>query len=376
MNQSRNNNAENIKNIELAEAHTNQKEIINNLINILQRFMPKTLAKRIICVILISFMYSIARISNLVNFSEPTVRKIKKAIDSNHIDTYIGNDKKGCGRKSKLEPFTDAIIAEVYTNNYHTLKQIVAMIEAKFNVKTSVSAVYRFLKKHGIKRLKCGSLPAKANIEEQRYFYENTLHPLEEEAKSGKIALFFLDTAHFVMGGDFLGYIYSNVRRFFKTFSGRLRYNVLGCLDIVTKNVITVTNKTYITATTVCELLNKIAEEYVGMTVYIILDNARYQKCKLVQDLADNLGIKLIYIPPYSPNLNFIERFWKYVKNKLRTKYFDDFSKFSNYIDLIIKNSYTCNKDEIDSLINEKVQLFDDLIPINETAFISKKDIK
>ena len=163
-------------------------------------------------------MYSIARISNLVNFSEPTVRKIKKAIDSNHIDTYIGNDKKGCGRKSKLEPFTDAIIAEVYTNNYHTLKQIVAMIEAKFNVKTSVSAVYRFLKKHGIKRLKCGSLPAKANIEEQRYFYENTLHPLMEEAKSGEIALLSLDSCHLVMGGDFLSYILVMFADFLRLF--------------------------------------------------------------------------------------------------------------------------------------------------------------
>ena len=65
----------------------------------------------------------------------------------------------------------------------------------------------------------------------------------------------FLDGAHFVMGCDFLGYIYGKTRRFIKTFSGRKRYNVLGALNFVTKKVTTVTNDTYITAAEVCQML-------------------------------------------------------------------------------------------------------------------------
>ena len=75
------------------------------------------------------------------------------------------------------------------------------------------------------------------------------------KAMDNKLTLLFLDGSHFVMGCDFLGYIYGITRKFIKTFSGRKRYNVLGALNFVTKKVTTVTNDTYITAVEVCEML-------------------------------------------------------------------------------------------------------------------------
>ena len=114
------------------------------------------------------------------------------------------------------------------------------------------------------------------------------------QAATGKIALFFVDASHFVMGCDFLGYIYAIARRFVKTYSGRSRYNVLGAINFLTKAVTTITNNTYITATEVCELLKKLSEEYASQAIYLVLDHARYQKCKVVQELASQLKITLI----------------------------------------------------------------------------------
>ena len=170
--------------------------------------------------------------------------------------------------------------------------------------------------------------------------------------------MLFVDASHFVMGCDFLGYIYGKVRRFIKTYSGRRRYNVLGALNFVTKKVTTVSNDAYITASEVCDLLRKVAAEYTKTPVYMILDNARYQKCAIVTDLANRLGIHLVYIPPYSPNLNLIERLWKHVKNRLRTKYYDDFDTFQEKIDSIVSNTDKCDNAIINRLIGEKVQLF------------------
>ena len=79
---------------------------------------------------------------------------------------------------------------------------------------------------------------------------------------------------------------------------------MLGAIDFVSKKVTAVTNDTYITATEVCEMLKKLAEEYAGKKIHVVLDNARYQKCTLVTNLADELKIDLVYLPPYSPNLN------------------------------------------------------------------------
>ena len=184
------------------------------------------------------------------------------------------------------------------------------------------------------------------------------------KAKCNQDVLLFLDASHFVMGSDFLGAIYGKVRRFVTTFSGRQRYNVLGAINFVTKKVTTVTNTTYITATEICDMLRKLSVEYAGKAIHIALDNARYQKCDVVRNLATSLGIELIYIPPYSPNLNPIERLWKFVKGKLRSKYYDDFSVFKSTIDSIIDGTQTIYKEQIDTLIGEKVQLFDDLIPV------------
>ena len=190
-----------------------------------------------------------------------------------------------------------------------------------------------------------------------------------KQAENGLVSLLFLDASHFVMGCDFLGYVYGKARRFVKTFSGRKRYNVLGALDFVSKKITTVTNDTYITAAEICEMLRKISRDYAGKAVHVVLDNARYQKCAVVQELAKELGIRLVFIPPYSPNLNLIERLWKFTKSKLRSRYYSQFNVFQETIDSIVNSTHTFYKDAINQLIGEKIQLFDDLIAVTENSF-------
>lgn len=190
-----------------------------------------------------------------------------------------------------------------------------------------------------------------------------------EKAEKGSIALLFLDASHFVMGCDFLGHIYGKARRFVMTFSGRMRYNVLGAMDYVTKKVLVIANDSYITATEVCDMLRKIAAEYEKKEVHLVLDNARYQKCQAVRTLAEQLGIHLEYIPPYSPNLNLIERLWKFVKSELSSKYYSDFCAFKQKIDSIISSTDGKSKPYIDRLIGKGVQLFSCLVPVGQNAF-------
>ena len=129
----------------------------------------------------------------------------------------------------------------------------------------------------------------------------------------------FLDAAHFVYGA-FLGSVWCFARVFLRSPSGRQRFNVLGALDAVTRQAHLFTNETYITAQSVCALLNQLAAFYgprkVPLTLF--LDNARYQRCELVQAHARALGIDLEFLPTYSPNLNLIERYWRWVKKQCK----------------------------------------------------------
>ena len=193
--------------------------------------------------------------------------------------------------------------------------------------------------------------------------------------KNSAHVLLFMDASHFVHGCDFLGGVYSKARRFVRTFSGRKRYNVLGAINFMTKRVHTVTNTTYITATEICQMLRKVSTEYAGKKIHIVLDNARYQKCEIVTSLAEELAIDLVYLPPYSPNLNLIERLWKFTKGKLRVKYYSNFKSFREAIDSIIDGTSTVFKDQVTSLIGEKIQLFDGLKRVCDNTLIVQKQV-
>ena len=97
--------------------------------------------------------------------------------------------------------------------------------------------------------------------------------------------------------GAFLGFVWCFERLFVKLPSGGKRFNVLGALNAITHKVILVTYDTYITATQVCKLLEKIAALGLMITITLVLDNARYQKCKIVEELALSLSIELLYLP-------------------------------------------------------------------------------
>jgi len=201
-------------------------------------------------------------------------------------------------------------------------------------------------------------MPAKADAKKQKEFLEKTLIPLIEKAKSGVVELFFMDASHFVMGGV-VGRLWCRVRLWVKTGSGRKRYNVLGALNFVTKKIETVCNDAYITATQVVEMLEKLAGNYIK-PIHIVLDNARYQKCAIVAEAALRLGITLEYLPSYSPNLNLIERVWKFVKaSVLSAAYIDTFAEYCERISCFVNNIEIENQDKMSSLVTEKFQLFD-----------------
>lgn len=179
-----------------------------------------------------------------------------------------------------------------------------------------------------------------------------------EEAKAGKRAVFFVDAAHFVLGA-YLGFLWCFERLFVKTGAGRQRFNVLGALNAVTHELITVTNEAYINAQSVCELLNKIAALGLSIPITLVLDNARYQKCALVMEVAQSLNIELLYLTTYSPNLNLIERLWKFVKKQcLYSIYYADFNAFKGAISTCLDQCHTTHKKELDSLLTLRFQSF------------------
>ena len=126
----------------------------------------------------------------------------------------------------------------------------------------------------------------------------------------------------------------------------------------MTKEVITVVNSDYINSVSVCALLEKLASLR-SLPITVVLDNARYQRCALVQACADALKIELLFLPAYSPNLNLIERLWKFVKKQcLYAKYYPDFSSFTTAIERCLQDTHTIHAKALNSLLSLNFQTF------------------
>jgi transposase len=198
-------------------------------------------------------------------------------------------------------------------------------------------------------------------VKTQAAFLEGKLRPVLEDAKAGTGHVFFADAAHCVFG-SFLCCLWSFARLYVRAASGRQRFNVLGAWDAVTRELVAVTNTTVVTALTMCELLRKIAAKGLAGPVTVVLDNARYQKCALVQDVARSLGITLLYLPSYSPNLNLIERLWRLIKREaLYGRWHPTFADFKGAIEGTISELGGKHKDRLASLMTLNFQVFDDV---------------
>jgi transposase len=295
-------------------------------------------------------------IAEILDISPSTLRE--------YFDLYLAGGIEALkelhyqGKPNLLRAKKDEIIAALEADSPSTLKEAQAKIKEVTGLGRSLTQVSEFLKENKIVRRKMKQIPAKADVEEQERFKTETLEPLVEKAQQKKIHLFFVDAAHFVWR-PFLGYLYTLAVRYVKSASGRKRFNVLGALNVVSKELVTITNHAYINSLSVCELLEKLHKQFHDLPIVLIMDNARYQRCRLVMDKAQSLGIQIVFLPPYSPNLNLIERLWKFVKKQtLYNKFYKDYEGFYSAISNCLEQTDTAYKEELETLLNPKFQTF------------------
>jgi transposase len=172
-----------------------------------------------------------------------------------------------------------------------------------------------------------------------------------------------VEAGHFVQGA-YLGCLWCLRRLFIRGAFGRQRYSVLGALNAVTNELVRITTAGTETSQTMCDLLRQIAA--LGLTgpypeaIRLVLDNAHNQHCAGVKALAATLHIELQFLPSYSPNLNLIERLWKFVKRDvLYGRYYNNFCEFCRAIDGCLDNIPPQLRVSLATLMTHHFQRFD-----------------
>jgi transposase len=262
------------------------------------------------------------------------------------------------GKKSWLTVEQKEVLKiELKTRIYNTAGQVIAWVEEQFNVSYSPRGMHTLLKRLGFTYKKNRLMPGKANPEAQRQFVHWFERVRAELGPDDRI--YFGDAAHVKHNAE-AGYAWSAVGEphIIPTNSGRQRYNVLGAYCTQTHEHLFILTEDNINQDTVIDLLQQLrAQHPQGAKIYLVLDNASYNKAIRVREQAEASQIILMFQPPYSPNLNLIERLWKFMRKKFcKDKYRSTFAKFKTQLDGFFA-SLDKYRNELATLLTENFEL-------------------
>lgn len=250
----------------------------------------------------------------------------------NHIDEYKSSKKlkpESGGSTEKLSADqSQKLEVHLQMHTYLYVKDIVAYVEVTFGVFYTARGMRNWLQRHCFSYKKPAVVPGKANKEQQREWlakYEILRQALPEDE-----TICFMDGVHPTHNVQpAYGWIKKGVRKEIPANTGRERLNLSGVIDVVTHNIVIQEDQT-LNAESTIRFFKRIEETYPDKSkVHIFCDNAGYYRNKVVTEYLQTSKIKLHFLPPYSPNLNPIERLWKWMKERvIYNTYYEHFEDF------------------------------------------------
>lgn len=304
------------------------------LIKLEKRMPHKGISTRIKIILALDLGYTAREVATLFLLDEDTITKWKKLYkQSTSITDWLGTKNNGwVGRLTKEQ---EAMIEKYVTDEIITdCQKVVEYIDTTFGISYTVDGVSKLLHRLGFAYKQIIGIPGGLNVEKQMAFIKE-YQALKENKKESEVILFG-DGVHPTHNlHKTKAWIKKGQEKQVRTNTGRKRLNINGALNLETMTPVTHFSET-INAQATMELFDKIQLHYKDKTtIYLIIDNATYYKNKDVKAYLEKQGcrIKLTFLPAYSPNLNFIERLWKYMKKYIiGVKYREKFKEFEDDI--------------------------------------------
>lgn len=317
----------------------------------------KRSAYRINAMILLGQGWTVTQVAEALLLDEGTIRNYirrykKGGIEGLGRDKYKGSE--GYLNQAQLRTLDEHLQAHTYLR----VEDVIVYVQKRFGVSYTVRGMTDCLHRLGFAYKKPKLVPGKADAEAQQGFVQE--YEKLKENKGVEDPIYFMDGVHALHNpiGAF-GWIKKGTDKPIKTNTGRNRVNVNGAINIQNLRIETRMDDR-INAESTVELLKRIEKNNPKASViYVICDNAGYYRSKLVKKYLKEAKIELIFLPPYSPNLNLIERFWKFFKKKvLYQKYYETYKEFRAACKKFFKQAKSYKK-ELRSLLTENFHIMD-----------------
>lgn len=309
---------------------------------------------RMKCVLLSDQGWTYRAISEALFLDEETI--------SSHVLEFKEKDKlcnHSGGSQSKLSSEEEILLIQhIESTLYLDSKSIRAYVKKTYNIDFSRSGIVFWLNQHNFSYKKPNRVPAKADkVKQDEFvnFYKGLKSGLGEED-----LILFGDGVHPSMETKIsAGWIRTGQDKAIKTTASRTRVNILGALQLDDMNLVTNHYQT-INSDSVVDFMERLKESYPNKKkIYFIVDNGPYYTSQKVKDKAEDLGIIMTYLPPYSPNLNPIERLWKHMNEKVRNNvFFSSASEFRHKILSFFTEYWEKYKIGLKDRINDNFQTF------------------
>ena len=327
------------------------EEQIKELLSELRLEKNRKFADRIRGILLLDSGESVTDISRFLFLNEGTVRNYEKRYKEGGLEKLV-NDYY-IGRSAYLSPEEQSkLTLELESKVYPPTKSVISHIKKEFGVVYTVGGITTLLHNLGFSYKKPKGVPGKAKRKEQEAFLE------EYNEVKDKGLVYFADSTHPMLNPVLSsGWIRKREEFDIKTNSGQERVNINGAIEISTLSVVSRSCKK-VNGQSMSDLLRAVRRRHPKeRNLYMVLDNAGYNKSYQVQDLAEELGIRIMYLPPYSPNLNPIERLWKFMKKKVMANtYYPDVKTFQQELMLFLRGIRKHRK-ELSTLITDNFHL-------------------
>jgi transposase len=283
---------------------------------------------RIKAVLMVDNDYSYTETSKALLVDDETVRR--------HVEDYLAAEKlapENGGSDTKLdETATEALSAHLNDVTYLYVNEICTYVEATYGIVYTVSGMTKWLKSQGFRYKKPHGVPAKADAEKQAAFREYYNHL--KASLTDEDVLYFVDGSHPQHQTQLAyGWIAKGVRKAVKMTACQKRVNLLGAIELKNHQV-EYRHVDWVNFESISAFFTQLIDvNPTRKNIHIILDNAGYHRSEKMREFVEQTNITLHFLPPYSPNLNPIERLWKILHEQVTyNRYYPKFSDFTEGI--------------------------------------------
>ena len=311
---------------------------------------------RIKAILMLSNGCDYNQVAEILLMDEDSIRRWHRQYEAEGIKGLPANEYMG--GQAKLDMQTQKQLSAYLENHICvSAKEVCHYVKKQYAVQYTAKGITDLLHRMGFTYKKPKHLPGKANREAQEAFIEQ--YQKLKKNKNAKDKIYFMDGTHPLHNSQLgYGWIKKGKEKFIKANTGRERVNINGAYDIENHKVIVREDESINAHSTVALLEQMLRQQSQGI-LHVILDNARYYHSQVVKNfLSKNTRMQFLYLPAYSPNLNLIERLWKFIKKKVAyNKYYEKFSVFKQKIMEVLRNIKTYRL-ELEKLMTENFQLF------------------